>query len=161
MEDLVKINNACCLFQKRFLERGGYFAVNRTTSEKYFTYLLSHDKLEIFNEHLQKGSLEIDEGNLLDKNKEEIVICAHDFWVHLKERMNDSTPLNGLSLFIISSGVNIITCRPCKSDWNMMEENTDTMVCIIRNLLKSKPFKLVKRKRGPRKKKKRVESREA
>nr|WIL03602.1 hypothetical protein Cplu_213 [Cedratvirus plubellavi] len=161
MEELAKINNVCCLFRKSFLERGGYFAVDRTTSDKYFAYLLSHDKLDIFTKHLQKGSLEIDESHLLDTNKHEIVVCAHDFWVHLKESMNGSTPLNGLALFIISSGVNIITCRPCKSDWNMMEENTETMVCIIRNLLKSERLRPAKKKkkRGPRKK--RVESREA
>nr|WIL04138.1 hypothetical protein Clen_208 [Cedratvirus lena] len=133
MKDLAKINNVCCLFRKCFLNRGGYFAVDRITSEKYFSYLLVHDRLEDFNTHLQKGFLEIDEVNLLDKNKNEIMICAHDFWVDIPRENKDPSRVG---LFVIASGVEIITCRSCMSDRYVMEENTETMVCIIRNLLK-------------------------
>lgn len=138
MGQLKKINNVCCLFRECFLKRGGWFALDRVTSEKYFSYLLAHDKLDVFTECLEKGSLEIDEGNLLDKNKHEIAVCAHEF----DARRHDAlSPLNKLDLFIIASGVKIITCRPCTNDRYMMEENTEAMVGIIRSLLRTRNAK--------------------
>ncbi|SPN79535.1 Hypothetical protein BRZCDTV_400 [Brazilian cedratvirus IHUMI] len=134
MKDLKKINNVCCLFRKCFLDRGGWFALDRVTSERYFSYLLSHDRLDIFTECLKRGFLEIDQGNLLDKNKHEVAVCAHEFWVN----MHKPASQNKLALFVMASDVKIITCRPCMSDRYVMEENTETMVGIIRSLLKSR-----------------------
>ena len=140
MEDLVKINNVCYLFRKCFLERGGYFAIDKSVSKDYFAYLLTHDKLEIFNHCLERGFLEIDKGSLLDANKEEIKICVHDFWVG---RPEEYTKPSRVGLFIMAKDVALHTCRPCKSDPHVMQEHTDTMVGIIRDLLKSEPLRLL------------------
>jgi hypothetical protein len=134
MEELTKINNVCCLFRKRFLERGGYFALDAGTSEAYLTYLLLHDKLEILQEHLEKAFLKVDGKNLLDKNGDKISFCAHNFWVDAPEEYKNPSRV---ALFIIRSGVSIITCRGCRSDSYVMEENTETMVDIIRFLINS------------------------